>query len=73
MLRRRRIRPRLARRGVEPRPRLGRHRWVVERTRSWRPRCRRRRGRDERRAAIHQALLHLGVALLTWDAIQRWW
>jgi transposase len=70
-LRRRHIRPRIARRGIESSTRLGRHRWVVERTLSWRHRFRRRRVRDERRADIHQAVLHLGCALLTWDAINR--
>lgn len=70
-LRRRHVRPRIARRGVESRQRLGRHRWVVERTLSWLHRSRRPRVRDERRADIHQAFLHLGAALLTWDAIQR--
>jgi transposase len=34
-LRRRGIRPRIARRGVESSPRLGRHRWRVERSLSW--------------------------------------
>jgi transposase len=71
MLRRRHIRPRIARRGVESRRRLGRHRWTVERTLSWLHRFRRLRVRDGRRADIHQAFLHLGCALLTWDAIQR--
>ena len=34
-LRRRGIRPRIARRGVESSTRLGRHRWKVERALSW--------------------------------------
>ena len=34
-LRRRRITPRIARRGVENSTRLGRHRWVVERSLAW--------------------------------------
>ena len=34
-LRRRGIRPRIARRGLEPSTRLGRHRWKVERSLSW--------------------------------------
>jgi IS5 family transposase len=34
-LRRRGIRPRIARRGVESSARLGRHRWRVERSLSW--------------------------------------
>ena len=70
-LRRRHIRPRIARRGVDASERLGRHRWKVERTLSWLHRLRRLRVRDERRADIHEAFLHLGAALLTWDAIQR--
>ena len=71
MRRRRHIRPRIARRGIESSQTLGRHRWVVERTLSWLHRFRRLRVRDERRADIHQAFLHLACALLTWDAIQR--
>jgi IS5 family transposase len=48
-LTRRGIKVRIARRGIEGKSRLGRVRWVVERTISWRrlqPRCRRhhRRG-----------------------------
>ena len=35
MLRRRGIRPRIARRGVESTTRLGRHRWKVERSLAW--------------------------------------
>jgi IS5 family transposase len=34
-LRRRGISPRIARRGIEPSDRLGRHRWRVERTIAW--------------------------------------
>jgi hypothetical protein len=40
-LRKRRIIPRIARCGVEPKNRLGRYRWVVERTLSWLNRFRR--------------------------------
>ncbi|WP_211565982.1 transposase, partial [Micromonospora halophytica] len=35
MLRQRGIRPRIARRGIESASRLGRHRWVIERTFAW--------------------------------------
>jgi transposase len=70
-LRARHIKPRLARRGIDSSEKLGRHRWTVERSLSWLHRFRRLRVRDERRADIHQAFLHLGTALLTWDAIQR--
>lgn len=41
-LRRRQIVPRIARRGVENSSRLGRHRWLVERTMPWINGCRRR-------------------------------
>jgi transposase len=34
-LRRRRITPRIARRGIESSARLGRHRWVIERSLAW--------------------------------------
>ncbi len=40
-LRKRVIKSRTARRGVDPSERLGRHRWVVERTLSWLNRYRR--------------------------------
>jgi transposase len=69
--RRRGIRPRIARRGVESSERLGRHRWVVERTLAWLNRFRRLTVRYERRADIHEAFLTLGCILITWDAVQR--
>lgn len=49
-LRRRQIVPRIARRRVEASDRLGRHRWVVERTMSWLNGCRRLHRRYERKA-----------------------
>ena len=61
-LRRRGIIPRIARRGSESRERLGRYRWVVERTLSWLNRFRRLKVRYERRADIHQAFLSLPSA-----------
>lgn len=69
--RKRGIRPRIARRGIEPKDRLGRHRWVVERTHAWRGKFRRLRIRDERRADIHLAFLNLGCALICWNFVQR--
>jgi transposase len=63
-LRRRHIRCRIARLGIEPKDRLGRHRWVVERTLAWLGQFRRLRIRDERRADIHQAFLTLACALI---------
>ena len=62
--RQRGITPRIARRGIESSERLGRHRWVVERTFAWLSRFRRLRLRDERRADIHRAFLSLGCALI---------
>jgi len=70
-LRKRGIVPRIARRGVESKDRLGRHRWVVERTLSWLNRYRRLRIRYERRDDIHQAFLSLGCALICWNTVQR--
>jgi transposase len=63
-LRRRGIACRIARKGVESATRLGRHRWVVERTFAWLNRYRRLAIRYERREEIHQALLDLGCALI---------
>ena len=57
--RRRRIKHRIARAGVEPKGRLGRHRWVVERTLAWLKRFRRLAVRHERRSDLHQAVLTL--------------
>ena len=65
----RHIRVRIARRGVERSDRLGRHRWVVERTLAWLNHFRRLRVRDERRADIHQAFLTLGCALICFKAL----
>ncbi len=64
VLHRRRIKVRIARKGIEPSQRLGRHRWVVERTLAWLNRYRRLTIRYERRADIHQAFLTLGWALI---------
>jgi transposase len=64
-LRKRRIIPRIARCGVEPKNRLGRNRWVVERTLSWLNRFRRLKIRYEHRADIHLAFLQRGCALIS--------
>jgi transposase len=63
-LRRRRIIPRVARRGVESTTRLGRHRWKVERSLAWLLANRRLTVRYERRADILTAFLHLACALI---------
>jgi transposase len=66
-LTRRHIQSRIARRGIESSARLGRHRWVVERTLAWLSRFRRLTIRYERRADIHQAFLTLGCALICFN------
>ena len=63
-LRARGITPRIARRGIDSSARLGRNRWVVERTFSWLLGCRHLGVRYERRADLLQGLLHLVCALL---------
>jgi len=71
-LSRRHIKVRIARKGVESSQRLGRHRWVVERTFAWLDQLRRLRVRDERRRDIHDAFLSLGCSLICCNAIQRY-
>jgi transposase len=68
-LRRRGITPRIARRGVESSVRLGRYRWVAERTISWQQGFRRLRVRDEKRDDIHEALVHLANAMIGWGRL----
>jgi len=70
-LRKRHIVPRIARRGIERSDRLGRHRWVVERTLAWPNRFRRPTVRYERRADIHQAFLLLACSLICLRRIAR--
>jgi IS5 family transposase len=70
-LRRRGITCRIARRGVESSEKLGRHRWVVERTLAWLARFRRLTIRYERDADLHLAFLDLGCALICLRLLQR--
>lgn len=63
-LRLRGILARIARRGIESSQRLGRHRWVVERTLAWLAQFRRLVIRYERRDDIHLAFMTLGCALI---------
>ena len=69
--RRRHVRHRIARKGVESKEKLGRHRWVVERTMAWIARYRRLTIRYERLVAMHRAFLHLGCALICWNCLTR--
>jgi IS5 family transposase len=70
-LRRRGIKARIARKGVESTTRLGRHRWVAERTLAWLNQFKRLPIRYERRADIHQAFLDLGCVLICFRLLQQ--
>ncbi len=63
-LRKRGITPRIARKRIESSERLGRYRWVVERSLAWLLSFRRLGVRYERRAEILRGLLHLACALI---------
>lgn len=63
-LRKRGIRHRIARKGIESSQRLGRHRWVVERTVSWLAGCRRLHRRYERKAEHFLAFAGIAAALI---------
>ena len=65
----RHIKVRIARRGVDSSTKLGRHRWVVERTLAWLARFRRLTVRYERSAILHQAFLSLACALICLHAL----
>ena len=71
-LRQRGIASRIARRGVESSERLGKHRWVVERTHSWFAGFGKLRIRFERRLDIHEALLKLAAAIICARFVDRW-
>jgi transposase len=63
-LRQRSITPRIARRGVASSQRLGRHRWIVERTQAWVVAFRKLAVRYDRHANSVLAFLHLACALI---------
>lgn len=50
----------------EPKPKLGRYRWKIERTISWLHRFRRLRIRDERQGRLHRAFLLIACSLINW-------
>lgn len=68
-LRKRGITPRLARRGIDSSEKLGRFRWVAERTISWQQGARRLRVRDERRDDIYEAFVKIEDALVCWGRL----
>lgn len=62
---------RIARRGVESSRRLGRHRWVIERTVSWLAECRRLHRRYERRAGHFASFVVIAVALICYRRLAK--
>ena len=70
-LRRRGITPRIARRGIESSGKLGRHRYVVERSLAWLVGHRRLQVRYEQRADILLGFLHLACALICLKYLNR--
>jgi transposase len=63
-LRARGIMPRIARKGIESSQRLGRHRWVVERTVSWLAGCRRLHRRYERKPEHFLSFVGIAATLI---------
>lgn len=70
VLRRRGIKARIARRAMESSERLGRWRWVVERTFAWIACHRRLVVRYERRAAIHEVFLQLACCTICFGRLR---
>ena len=70
-LRRRGITPRIARRGIDPSQRLGRHRWRIERTGAWLGGFRRLRIRYERSSERFYALAMLACAVICFNTLQQ--
>jgi len=68
-LRRRRVSPRIARRGIETSERLGRHRWVIERSLAWLTGHRRLTLRYERCARLFTAFLTLAATLTGYEKL----
>jgi transposase len=68
---RHRIMIRIAPTGIESSQKLGRHRWVVERSLAWLEQFRRLTIRYKRRQDIHQAFLTLGCAPICFRAVER--
>ncbi|BCL86746.1 hypothetical protein MAFF301069_39530 (plasmid) [Ralstonia pseudosolanacearum] len=70
-LRKRGMTPRIARRGIEKNDRLGKHRWVVERTHAWLAGFGKLRIRFERSLQTHLALLTLACAVICGRFVDR--
>jgi transposase len=69
-LRRKNIRPLIAKQRTAHGSGLGTQRWVVERTLSWLHQHRRLRIRYERRADIHEAFVSIACSLICLRALQ---
>ena len=70
-LRRRGIRPRIARRMIESSARLGRHRWTIERTGAWLGGFRRLRIRYERSSERFHALAMLACSVICFNSLKQ--
>ena len=70
-LRKRGIRHRIARKGVESSTRLGRHRWTIERTMSWLSGCRRLHRRYERKAEHFLAFTAIACSLICFRRLAK--
>lgn len=68
-LRKRGVKPIIARRGTEHGSGLGKERWVVERSFAWLHNFRRLRTRYERHAELHLAFMQLGCAVICQRAL----
>jgi hypothetical protein len=71
LLRGKRIGVRIARKGIESSERLGRRRWVIERTISWLSGYRRLSPRYERHSRNYLAFLGLAAALCCYKRLVR--
>jgi transposase len=70
-LRGKRIAVRIARKGIESSERLGRHRWVIERTMAWLAGYRRLSPRYERHSRNYLAFLGLAATLCCYKRLIR--
>jgi len=65
------IAARIARKGIETSDRLGRHRWVIERTLAWLTGCRRLTLRYERHASHFLAFLTLAATITCYKKLTK--
>jgi transposase len=63
---------RIARKGIETSEKLGRHRWVIERTLAWLTGCRRLTLRCERRASHFLAFLTLAATITCYKKLAKY-